>query len=239
MDRLQGKNESKVRFDTRGHGLSGKPSVPESYSSDKYADDLKAIMAGFNLKKPFFAGWSLGGAIGADIAANFETPLPFSGLIWLAGLPYLGDILNKVATPTVLSFLPGLQDATNVTAALQTRIDFIDTLSSQSELVPYATKLAWLGSAVHLPPAAATLALGRTQNPDPLIAQGKAGWPLLIIHGSSDLQIDGDAVIENMAPLFKNVEANLIKGAGHIPFYDDEPAVAKLILDWTERMSGK
>ncbi|KAF5381995.1 hypothetical protein D9615_004206 [Tricholomella constricta] len=228
-----------VRYDTRGHGLSGKPLTPDFYSSDRYADDVKALIIAFKLNKPFFAGWSLAGAIGADIAANFPTPLPFSGLIWLAGLPYIGDILPKVATPKVLSFLPGLESTMDATTALKTRIDFVETLSSGTASVPYATKLAWVGSAVYLPPAAASLALGRTQDPAKLFTEAKAGWPLLIIHGTEDLQIDGNAVIGNMAPLFHNVETHLLKGAGHIPFYDDEASVAKFILDWTARISSE
>jgi pimeloyl-ACP methyl ester carboxylesterase len=179
----------------------------------------------------------LAGAIGADIAANFPKALPFSGLIWLAGLPYIGDILPKVATPKVLSFLPGLQETTDATTALQTRIDFVETLSSSSAAVPYATKLAWVGSAVYLPPAAASLALGRSQNPSKLLAEAKAGWPLLILHGTKDLQIDGNAVIGNMAPLFKNVETHMLQGAGHIVFYDAEASVAKYILAWTARIA--
>ncbi|KAG5650296.1 hypothetical protein H0H81_012724 [Sphagnurus paluster] len=178
---------------------------------------------------------SLAGAIGADIATNFPSPLPFSGLIWLAALPYLGDILPKVATDTVLSFLPGLQDTTNTAFGLQTRIDFVDTLSALPN-VPYATKLGWVGSSVFLPPAVASLALGRTQDPSRLLQEAAAGWPLLILHGTADKQINGTAVINNMAPLFKNVESHLIKGAGHIPFYDAEPTVSAYILAFIARV---
>jgi len=227
-----------VRFDTRGHGLSGKPLTPDFYTSDRYADDLKAIINGFKLQKPFFAGWSLAGAIAADIAANFPHPLPFSGLIWLAGLPYIGDILPIVATPTVLGFLPGLQDTKDATLALKTRIDFVETLSAKTDSVPYATKLGWVGSTVYLPPAVATLVLGRSQDPTRLLAEGAAGWPLLILHGTADKQINGTAVISNMAPQFKNVESHLIKGAGHIPFYDDEPAVARYLLSFVARVKA-
>lgn len=53
------KKNFKVRFDTRGHGRSGKPLTPDFYTSDRYADDLKAIIEGFKLIKPFFAGWQV------------------------------------------------------------------------------------------------------------------------------------------------------------------------------------
>ncbi|KAF5381674.1 hypothetical protein D9615_005560 [Tricholomella constricta] len=220
-----------VRYDTRGHGLSGKPLTPDFYTSDRYADDLKAVISGFNLNKP-----SLAGAIAADIAANFPHPLPFSGLIWMAALPYLGDILPKVATPLVLSFLPGLEETNDATLALKTRIDFVETLSANTDSVPYSTKLAWVGSTVYLPPPVASLALGRSQDPTRLFEEGAAGWPLLILHGTLDRQINGTAVINNMAPKFKNVESHLIKGAGHIPFYDDESTISRYLLAFIARV---
>ncbi|KAG6909979.1 hypothetical protein DXG01_013979 [Tephrocybe rancida] len=226
-----------VRYDTRGHGLSGKPLTSDFYTTDRYADDLKAVIAAFRLNKPFFVGWSLAGAISADIASNFPQPLPFSGLVYMASLPYIGDILPKVATAKVLSFLPGLQATDDATLSLKTRIDFVETLSAQTATVPYATKLAWVGSAVYLPPTVANLALSRTQDPKALLAAGAAGWPLLILHGTADLQINGTAVIANMKPAFKNVETHLLQGAGHIPFYDAESNVATLLLAWITRIS--
>jgi pimeloyl-ACP methyl ester carboxylesterase len=156
---------------------------------------LTAIINAYSLKKPFFAGWSLGGAIAADIAANFAHPLPFSGLIWLAALPYIGDILPKVATPKVLSFLPGLETTNDATLGVQTRIDFVETLSAQTASVPFDTKSAWVGSANYLPPDNAVLVLGRSQNETRLLQEAAAGWPALIVHGSLDQQINGTAVI--------------------------------------------
>lgn len=172
---------------------------------------------------------SLGGAIGADIAANFPHPVPFSGLIWLAGLPYLGDILVKVATPLVLSFLPGLEDATDVSLSLQTRINFVESLSSVTAQVPPTIKSSWLGGTAYIPPNVITLVLSRTQDPTRLLAEGKAGWPLLILTGTKDLQINGSATISNMEPLFENVESHLIPNGGHIIFYDNATAVAHYI----------
>ena len=175
---------------------------------------------------------SLGGAIGADIAANFPHPLPFSGLIWLAGLPYLGDILPKVATPKVLGFIPGLEETTDVALGLQTRIDFVESLSQVTDLVPPSIKSSWIGGTVYLPPNIATLVLNRTQNATRLLQEGAAGWPLLILAGTKDQQINGSATISIMAPLFKHVTTDLIPGGGHIIFYDNATVVAKQILSF-------
>lgn len=50
-------NFHKVRYDIRGHGRSGKPNTAEAYESKLFADDFKAVMEAFELKKPVLAGW--------------------------------------------------------------------------------------------------------------------------------------------------------------------------------------
>lgn len=123
-----------------------------------------------------------------------------------------------------------MQQLDDATLSLSSRIEFIETLSAKTDCVPFTTKSSWVGSTAYLPPAIATLVLGRTQDPTKLIEEGKIGWPLLILHGTDDLLVDGTAVISNMTPLFKNVESHLIDDVGHIVFYDDEPGVAHHIL---------
>jgi pimeloyl-ACP methyl ester carboxylesterase len=56
-----------IRYDARGHGRSGKPTDAASYESVRYAQDVETVVKAFNLTMPFFAGWSLGGVIFADI----------------------------------------------------------------------------------------------------------------------------------------------------------------------------
>lgn len=148
----------------------------------------------------------------------------------------MGDILPKVATPEVLGLLPGIQSTDNATFGLEQRIAFVETLSAHTDDVPLPIKMGWVGSASYLPPTAATLLLSRTQNSTRLKAEGAMGWPLLIVHGSIDRQINGSAVISNMTPLFKNIESHIIQGAGHIPFYDDEPTVSKYLLSFINRV---
>jgi hypothetical protein len=58
-----------------------------------------------------------------------------------------------------------------------------------------------VGSATYLPPNVAPLVLGRTQNEARLLEEGKLGWPLLILHGDRDQQINGSAVIRCVSSL--------------------------------------
>jgi pimeloyl-ACP methyl ester carboxylesterase len=48
-----------VRYETRGHGRSGKPESEEFYESKRYAEDFAAVYEAFQLKKPFYAGWQV------------------------------------------------------------------------------------------------------------------------------------------------------------------------------------
>jgi hypothetical protein len=47
----------KVRYDVRGQGLSDQPLDPSAWTSNKFAEDFKAVVEAFGLKKPFIAAW--------------------------------------------------------------------------------------------------------------------------------------------------------------------------------------
>jgi len=139
----------------------------------------------------------------------------------------------------VLSFLPGITAPESPSQALTTRIEFCHTLVSAELLpkVPYPYMTAWVGAATHLSSECATLVLGRKQDPTRLKEEGAKGLPLCIIHGTEDLQISGKDVIEQMQPQFKDCEAHLLPGIGHILFWEDPEAVANLILKFVARVT--
>lgn len=224
-----------IRYDTRGHGRSGKPETEEAYESRRYADDFQAVSEAFGLKNPVLAGWSLGATIAADLAA-FQ--IPISGVVYISGLPYLGDILPIVATPLVLSFTRGISDVADAANGLQTRVDFCKSLVSPKRLpfVPFPDLCTWIGSATHLPPAISSLVLGRTQDPEPLKSAAKNGLPLLILYGDDDLQISGPAVVEQMQPLFRDLEVVCLDGVGHTPFYEETKKSYEAISRFVKRV---
>jgi len=47
----------KVRYDVRGQGLSDQPLDPSAWTSNKFAEDFKAVVEAYGLKKPFIAPW--------------------------------------------------------------------------------------------------------------------------------------------------------------------------------------
>lgn len=57
-----------VRFDKRGHGLSGAPPAP--YAMDRLVSDAEALCDGLGLRDVTFVGLSIGGLIGQGLAAK-------------------------------------------------------------------------------------------------------------------------------------------------------------------------
>ena len=64
------KNFKVIRFDLQGHGES--ELVDDEISIDIYANDLKNLLDGLNVKKVNLVGFSLGGAIALDFSIKYS-----------------------------------------------------------------------------------------------------------------------------------------------------------------------
>ncbi|KZT03132.1 alpha/beta-hydrolase [Laetiporus sulphureus 93-53] len=207
--------ESPVRYDMRGHGRSGMPSNPESYISSLFADDYAAIIRAFNIKNVVHVGWSYGCTVAADVCAHLE-PNPIVGIIYMAALPYVGTIMQRVGTPTVLGFLPGLMNTTDVALNGRTKVAFIDSLFTYPDKADCNVKTSWIGQATLQPPDVANSILTREQDPTKLFEAGRDGLPMLILNGTADKQVFGDVVVQEMSPYFKDLEVHMVEnGAMH------------------------
>ncbi|KAF5353606.1 hypothetical protein D9758_013784 [Tetrapyrgos nigripes] len=106
------KNLYIIRYDVRGCGRSDAPLKQEAYSSKRQAEDFKAVMDAFNVKKPFVATWSLGGIVPADVLSKYG-PDSLVGVILLGSFPHRnmhGDVHGN--TLQVRSFLCFSKDQT-------------------------------------------------------------------------------------------------------------------------------
>lgn len=52
--------QDQVRYDTRGHGRSGKPTTDEAWESRRISEDFEAVCKEFDIKEAFVLGWSVG-----------------------------------------------------------------------------------------------------------------------------------------------------------------------------------
>ena len=59
-----------VLIDARGHGQSDKPHDPQSYTPEKFASDIVAVLDDLGMKTAAYWGYSMGGRIGFALARH-------------------------------------------------------------------------------------------------------------------------------------------------------------------------
>ncbi|KAH8114077.1 alpha/beta-hydrolase [Phellopilus nigrolimitatus] len=228
-----------VRYDMRGHGQSGKPDSIDGYASKLYADDFAEVMKAFGLRKPVVVGWSVLFSSLSTVIADIAAHLPastLSGAVYLSALPYIGPIMQRVGTPLILGMLPGLLNKEDTTVYVKTAHAFADSLFLKPSAVPWETRCLWLGMTACQLPTHRSFALSRPQDPTKLHELGRNGFPLLVLNGTKDSQVDGDAVVEEMKPYFKEMEVYVVEDGSHASFYESEQEVMGKIMEFVRKV---
>lgn len=223
-----------IRYDVRGHGQSDQPLDAEAYQSKRHAEDYKAVVDAFGAVKPFLAGWSLGGIIAADVAANYGIDT-ISGSILLGGMPYR-SMHTQIVHPVVLSIIPGLisESAADFSKACQ---EFPISCVADDFHIPEETRLFWTGALAIQHPLVRAHSLARTQDETALLS-AKDTFPFLVIHGDGDKHMYIDKLEAFMGDNFGNVEFHALKGVGHAVFYESPEFVNKTILEFVKKVHG-
>ncbi|THH14921.1 hypothetical protein EW146_g5487 [Bondarzewia mesenterica] len=253
------KNLYLVRYDLRGHGRSGKPETEAGYRSELFAQDFDAVASAFGVRKPVLVGWweswkyglpmlfslvfqtlmaLMSGTVACDISAHLPSDT-LAGVVYLAGLPFIGPIMGRIGTPTIAGFRPGLVTTDDVDLSTSTTVGFVNSLFVNPDAVPFELKCAWMGTAVLQSPRVRKFVLSRAQDPTKLFELGSHGLPLLIMSGTCDSQIKGDVLAEEMKQHFKNVDVNMIEGGNHALFYDYPEEVVRSIISFVLKANGK
>jgi len=177
----------------------------------------------------------------ATVAADVCAHLPgcISAIVYAAGLPYIGPIMNEVGTPLILGFIPGFYSTDDVLLSANTKIAFIESLFNDPDNVPVSIKWAWLGSSTLQKPNDCQLVLSRPQDSGRLFEAGAKGLPLLLINGSADTQVQGRVVARIMKPQFTNIEVHTIEGGSHTMFYDNEAEFVRVLVAFSRRIVKK
>ncbi|EED78256.1 predicted protein, partial [Postia placenta Mad-698-R] len=149
------------------------------------------------------------------------------------------EVLFTVATPTVVGLQPGLNTTSDAALYAQTKIDLIDSLFADPDNVPFALKTSLIGQSVMQRAALGGVLLSRAQDPAKLFEAGKAGMPLLILHGTGDKIMSGDGAVKALTPHFSDMDVRMYEGAGHALFHDKQDEVITEILVFLKRIGEK
>ncbi|MGJ5181453.1 alpha/beta fold hydrolase [Bradyrhizobium oligotrophicum] len=204
-----------VRFDLRGHGDSDKPAALDAYSdSDRWADDVAAVIAASKLRRPVLVGWSLGGYVaGAHLRKN--------GGAGIAGIN-LVDAVTRLS-PDLLTPLAGEFSRSTTSHDLAERVaataDFLGACFHQP---PTGAALQEMLVVNGMTPSAAYEGFLRTSTTDLEPAFANYSGPILLTHGAHD-RLVRQAMSERIRSLKPESRLSVFAQSGHSPFYE-EPA---------------
>ena len=212
-----------VSLDLPGHGESHNARDPASYSLPGYASALTTMVKAAGLEDAVFVGWSLGGHIVLEAAADlpkapgfmiFGTPpLAFPPAMEQAFLPnpafgagFSADVTRAQAEAYVDSFFkPGFTDFPP---------SFVDDV------------LRTDGRArAHL---AASIAPNGYRDEIAVIADLQR--PLAVVHGAQEQLVNGSYIAGLKMPTLWRGEMQTIDDAGHAPQWE-QPAAFNALLD--------
>ena len=201
-----------IRYDMRGHGLSGKPAGAEAYSDGRrWADDLQAVITSSRAVKPVVVGWSLGGAVISNYLAAYG-----DGAI--AGAVYVDGVIELkpdqiVAHPEVYRDL----NAPDLKTHLDAVREFLRLCFHTQPAAPDFKRL--LANA-----AVASWDMQRavqSMKVDLAGGLGKATAPVLLIYGAQDALVKARPSIARASEVNPRISSKLYDASGHAPFIEE------------------
>jgi non-heme chloroperoxidase len=198
-------------FDIRGHGTSDKPPEPARHADDRlFADDVKAVMDAFGLKRPVLVGWSYAGRIVEDYLRSYGTKR-------LAGINYVCARTNNQMdfVGPGNDHLAGMTGADAAADLVATR-SFVRACFSRQppkdvleQIIAYNMRVPATIRAAHLsrPPSDGTMLK-------------TIDVPVLVTQGDEDLLVS-KGLGELTAALIPGAKLSLYEGIGHTPFVED------------------
>lgn len=202
-----------VAYDLRGHGQSTRPLDAAAYSDgSRWADDLAAVIAATNVKKPIVVGWSLGGVV---ISAYLRE----HGGGELGGAVFV-DAVTKFApelfVPGNDQFMAGLSATDDAAREKATR-----AFAEACFATPLAaSELDRLLAAAGVLPANEHVAIQRISLAGTEPALRAFHRPTLVVHGTFDRFI-AVAMARHTAELVPGARLAEYERSGHAPFVDE------------------
>lgn len=210
-----------LRYDTRGHGLSGCP--PPPYGMGALVHEVAHLMDALGFREALFVGLSLGGMIGQGLAAK---------RLDLVRALVLSNTCTKSATRDIWADRLALVDAQGVAAladATMTRW-FSKAFRKTGRSRPWQHMFKRT-------PAAGLLGCGHAiSGTDFMTTTASLRLPVLGIAGSEDAATPPDLVRETV-DLVPGSRFHLLRGAGHLACVEAPEAYAAVLTD-TLRAQG-
>ena len=212
VDSAQLRGYRLITYDLRGHGLSGKPAGLEPYRQGRrWADDLAAVLAATQARKPVLAGWSLGGAVISNYLAAYGDA-GIGGAVYVDGVIELAagqitphpEVYRDVTSPDLKTHLDA--ERSFLALCFRRRPDS----ATFERLLANAALASWdMQTAVQSMSVAAAEGLG------------KARVPVLLLYGAQDALVQAGPAIARAKAINPRVRSIVYAGSGHAPFLEE------------------
>ena len=218
-----------VTFDLRGHGLSDKPLDPEAYAHDqRWADDVKSVIAAAGLKKPVLVGWSYGGRVITDYVRVHGTS-QVAGIDFVAAVtktdPKLhgsgGRFFAHLGSADLQENIAALRGFAHSCFERQPSAEEFETILAYNMLMPIKVR---------------AMVRNRTANPGDMLP--RLDVPVLVTHGDRDVLVLL-AMGEMTAANVKGAKLSVYEGVGHAPFFEDAPRFNRELADFVRAANGR
>jgi pimeloyl-ACP methyl ester carboxylesterase len=213
-----------LALDIRGHGESGKPLEPEHYTeSERWADDIAAVMTQCNARDVLLVGWSYGGFIICDYLRKHGQS-NVSGLVFVGAATKMGTeeaaaMLGSNLTKHVPAFF-GEQTTQTVDALAE----FVRDCFAVPPDIETFYKI--LGYNAVVPPAVRKGLFSRRLDNDDVLSS--ISVPTAVVHGQAD-QIVLPSSGEHIGARVSHAKMHWLDRVGHCPFAEAPQAFNDVI----------
>ena len=219
-------------FDLTGFGYSEKP-LDFNYTSDGYADFVRAFLIARNIRKAVLAGNSLGGQIALKTCLKY--PDSVAGLVLIDSGSYPGSVqspvIRSIKIPVVGELIMALVSRTAVKAMLRTVI-FHDGSFATDDVIDYYYKVYKTVNARRIPP----IVVRNMVKDEPRIsaALSEIKCPTLVLWGAQD-RVISPLRAKSFTRDIINASALIIDHAGHMPQVEKAETVNNAIIDFVTK----
>ncbi|MBN9675987.1 3-oxoadipate enol-lactonase [Salipiger bermudensis] len=202
-----------IRFDLRGHGLSGCPEAP--YEMDTLVADAEALIDALGLENPVFVGLSIGGMIGQGLAA--KRPELLRALVLSNTAAKMGEAamwrtrMQAIREDGLASIGDAVMQRWFAPAFLQT-----DALPAWRNMMCRTPQEGYLGCCA---------AIAGT---DLATSTAKLTLPVLGIAGADD-GASPPELVKGTVDLIDGARFEVIDGTGHLPCAEKPEAYAEIL----------
>ncbi|MGX7952009.1 alpha/beta fold hydrolase [Tsuneonella sp. HG249] len=218
-----------IRFDQRGHGLTG-PAEDDDYSRAAFAADVERVADRLALDRFVLAGNSMGGGIALEYALAHPERLAGLVLVDAGGAPRLEEAKGNIGftlarTPGVASLMGQVVPRSLIERSLR------QSVSNQAVVTDAAVDRYWELLRYPGNRAATAKRFSLPNEPFAPAALARLGVPTLVLWGAEDNLIPRSSG-RWLAGHIPGARLEVLPGIGHLPMEEAPDATARILRDW-------